>query len=116
MNPATQDDLASDKEKDRDDGANGGDRAELAYPRIAPCPDRLARELPRRGEGVETTPNPANLLGGHVHDLRQLAAIAHTVASAESEEKAEVVNLQQVSQIRRIAASQQLLQVLKENF
>ncbi len=51
-----------------------------------------------------------------VHDLRQFAAISRAVAAAEAQQHAEIVNLDQVGKVRRIAAAQQLLQADEKLF
>ncbi len=50
-----------------------------------------------------------------LHHLAQFAAVARAVAAAEAEQHAEVMDLEHVRQIRRIAAPEQLLQILEKD-
>src|SRR5207244_2745909 len=48
-------------------------------------------------------------------DRPQIASPAHAVAAGKSEQQAQIVNLQQVRQLLRIGAAEQLLKILEEN-
>src|ERR1035438_248762 len=59
---------------------------------------------------AKASPDAADLFAGEVHDLRQLAAIARAIAAAKAEQEAEIVDLDEVGKVRRVAPAQQLLQ------
>ena len=56
------------------------------------------------------------LIGGLLHNGAQLAPSAEAVAARKAQQQTQIVDLQQIGQLRRIGARQQLLQVLKKDF
>jgi hypothetical protein len=81
---------------------------------IALADGLLFGRLPSGGQTAKASANAAHFFAGEVHDLRQLATIAGAVTAAKTEQEAEIVNLDEVGKVRRIAAAQELLQADEE--
>ena len=58
---------------------------------------------------------PANAIAGGIHHQAEFGLAAHAVPAAEAQQQAQVVDLEQIREIGRILAGEQLVQILKEN-
>src|ERR1017187_90058 len=97
------------------------ERAGNRGPRQPPHPGvarRRARrfrwQVPFRREAPIAAADATDLRGDGVGDGLQLAATAGAVAASIAQQKAEVVDLEDIGRLRGIVARQQLLDILKE--
>src|ERR1035438_2214346 len=106
----TEAEQVAHEQQQRDPGAHRRDNAPAPDPGIGLADGFLLGWWPGGREPAEASTNAADFFAREVHDLRQLAAIAGAVAAAKTEQKAEIVNLDEVGKVVGIAAAQQLLQ------
>jgi hypothetical protein len=67
------------------------------------------------GELAEATSDPPDFLIGHVRHCSQISPLRR-VPPLEAQEQTELENLEQIGQVLRLLAAQQLPEVLKEDF
>ena len=90
---------------------------EAFHERIASAGEhRFIGQRPAWGNLAGASANAADFVGRRLHDSGQVAAAADAIAPGESQQQAKIVNLQQVGELMRFAAGENLLEILEEHF